>query len=93
MKYTSSGFKNVTAETMTEAAVVFANRAAKRKYGGTAYCRTCTMGAYSENGSLAEFSAFVGYTTGRNETTGHNINFTVYVSANDGDQARRERDS
>jgi hypothetical protein len=24
-----------------------------------------------------EFAAFIGYSTGRNETTGHNVRFTV----------------
>jgi len=77
-KYTCNGFKSVKVETMNEAAEIFANRAAKRKYGRSAYCRTCTMGSYAENGSLAEYSAFIGYTTGQNETSGNNINFTVY---------------
>jgi hypothetical protein len=27
---------------------------------------------------MGDFSAFIGYRTGRNETTGHNVNFTVY---------------
>jgi len=77
-KYTCNGFQSVTAETMSEAANIFANRAARRKYGKSGYARTCNLGAYAQDGSLAEFSAFIGYTTGRNETTGHNINFTVY---------------
>ena len=77
-KYTSNGFKSVKAESMTEAANIFANRAARRKYGKSGYSRTCTMGSYAQDGSLAEFSAFIGYTTGQNETTGNNINFTVY---------------
>lgn len=77
-KYTCNGFKSVKAETMKEAAEIFANRAAKRKYGRSAYCRTCTQGAYAQDGRLAEYSAFIGYTTGQNETSGNNINFTVY---------------
>lgn len=81
-KYTANGFKSVMAERITEAAQVFANRAARREFGRKGYCRTCTQGAYSQDGRLAEYSAFIGYTTGRNETTGHNINFTVYAKKN-----------
>ncbi len=77
-KYTCNEFKGVTAESIKEAAKIFATRAAKRKYGRAAYCRTCTMGSYAEDGRLAEFSAFIGYTTGQNETSGNNINFTVH---------------
>lgn len=76
-KYTSNGFKSVTAETMKQAAEVFATRAARRKYGRAAYTSTCTMSGHTPDGQLAEFSAFIGYSTGRNETTGSNINFTV----------------
>jgi hypothetical protein len=31
---------------------------------------------------MGEFSAFIGYRAGRNETTGHNVNFTVYREGN-----------
>ncbi len=77
MKYTCNGFQSVTAATMNEAAEIFANRAARRKYGRGAYARTCHPQSHSQDMSLAEFSAFIGYTTGHNETTGNNINFTV----------------
>jgi hypothetical protein len=77
-KYTCNGFKSVTTETMSEAANIFANRAARQKYGKSGYARTCTQGAYAQDGRLAEYSAFIGYGTGRNETAGHNINFTVH---------------
>jgi len=78
MKYTCNGFQSVNAETINAAAEVFANRQARRTYGRSGYSRTCTMGAYSQDGWVAEFSAFIGVTTGRNETTGHNVNFRVF---------------
>lgn len=81
--YTCTGFNRVKAESMREAAGVFASRAARRQYGRNGYCRTCTQGDYAENGSLAEYSAFIGYTTGLHETTGHNINFTVCLAEQD----------
>jgi hypothetical protein len=64
---------------MKAAAEIFATRAARRKYGRSAYCRTCVQQSHAQNGSFAEYSAFIGYTTGRNETTGSNIQFTVYA--------------
>jgi hypothetical protein len=80
MKYRCNGFKSVEAESMSEAAKVFANRSARRKYGRRGYCRTCTQWSCAKDMRLAEYSAFIGYTTGLNETSGHSINFTVYTA-------------
>ena len=71
-KFTCNGFRAVHAIGMGEAADIFAARMARRAYGRGGYARTCNQTAYSEDGSLAEFSAFVGYSTGRN------VNFTVF---------------
>lgn len=75
--YWSSGFRSVRAEGIKEAADVFAVRAARRSYGRRGYCRTLLVGSYSRDYSLIECSAFIGYPTGLNETTGHNIYLTV----------------
>jgi hypothetical protein len=77
-KYICHGFRSVNADSMSEAAQIFAGRSARQNYGRNGCCRTCTMGAYSQDGRLAEYSAFIGRKTGPNETTGHNIHFTVY---------------
>jgi hypothetical protein len=76
-KYISNGFRAVDAENITAAAEIFATRAARREFGKRGHARTCTMGSHSADGRLAEFSAFIGRTAGRNETTGHNIHLTV----------------
>lgn len=76
-KFTCHGFRPVEAETLKDAALVFAARAARKAFGRRGYVRTCVQQAYAADMSFAEYSAFVGYSTGRNETTGHNINFTV----------------
>jgi len=76
--YHSNGFKSVKAESIAEAASIFAQRAARREFGPRGDVRTCNQGSYAQNGSCAEYSAFIGRTRG-NETTGHNINFTVRV--------------
>ena len=76
-KFTCRNFRGVSAESITDAARIFALRHARRCYGSSADVRTCTMGSYAQNGSCAEFSAFVGITRG-SETTGHNISFTVH---------------
>jgi hypothetical protein len=62
--------------------VIFAERAARRQYGKSGYCRTCTQVAYSPDGTFAEFSAFIGHTPRgqRNETAGHNQSFVVYAA-------------
>jgi len=72
--YWSSGFRSVRAEGIEEAAKVFATRAARRYYGRRGYCRTLLVGSHSQDYSMIECSAFIGYTTGPYE---HDINFTV----------------
>ena len=76
-KYISNGFRATEAADMGEAAQIFASRAARRQYGRTGYALRPTMQSYAQGIDLAEFSAFIGYSTGRNETSGDNFNFTV----------------
>jgi hypothetical protein len=77
-KYTCRGFRPVSAESLREAAEIFAAREARRQFGRSGYARTCTMGSYTQDGATAEFTAFIGVRTGRHETTGHNYSFTVH---------------
>jgi len=77
-KYTTNGRRPVVAESISDAAEVFANRAARDKFGRSGYCRTCTLQSWSRDNTMGELCGFIGYSTGRNETTGHNVNFTVY---------------
>ena len=77
--YTCSGFRAVKAESMRDAAEIFATRQARRDYAKKGYTRTLNLEAHSQDNTLAEWSAFIGYSTGRNETTGHNFRFTVYA--------------
>jgi hypothetical protein len=81
-KYTTNGRRSVVAETMSDAAQIFADRAARDKFGRSGYCRTCVCTSWNQGNTLGEFSAFIGYRTGRNETTGNTINFTVYREDN-----------
>lgn len=76
-KFKTHGMNSVQAEGMQHAAEIFALRWARRQYGKRGDARTCVQGSYSRDGSLAEYQAFIGITKG-NETTGHNIHFTVY---------------
>jgi hypothetical protein len=78
-KYITPDCKPVKADSIKEAAHIFARRMARREFGSRGDARTCTMGSYAEDGSLAEFSAFIGVTRGH-ETTGRNVNFTVHAS-------------
>lgn len=79
-RYISNGHKNVLAESMKEAANIFANRKAKAIFGRWAYARTCELEGWSQDNSLGEFNAFVGYRTGVGETTGKNVRFTVQIA-------------
>jgi hypothetical protein len=62
MRYTSPGFRSVEACSNRAAAVIFAERAARKHYGRSGYCRTCTQVARSEGGTFAEYSASIAYT-------------------------------
>ena len=73
----SSGFRSVRAEGIRDAAEVFAKRAARRAFGKRGIVRTLNEESWTKDFSLIEFSAFIGYPSGPNETTGHNIRFTV----------------
>ena len=72
-----NGFRSVRALGIRDAAEVFARRAARRAFGRRGYVHVLNEDSYTRNLSIVEFAAFIGYSTGRNETTGHNIRFTV----------------
>ena len=78
-KYTTSGFRPVRAETMKEAAEIFAGRAARKAFGKKGYVRICNLESYSQDNTLGEYNAFIGYRTGQGETTGVNERFTVLL--------------
>ena len=75
--YRCNGFRSVRADSIRDAAEVFARRAARRAFGRRGIVRTMVEDSYVPNLSIVEFAAFIGYPTGPNETTGHNIRFTV----------------
>ena len=72
-----NGFRSVRALGIRDAAEIFARRAARRAFGRRGIVRTMVEDSYTRNLSIVEFAAFIGYPTGRNETTGHNVRFTV----------------
>lgn len=78
-RFYCTGFRSVTATSMRDAASIFATRAARRSYGRRGYASLLAARAWSEDGRLSEFSAFVGYATGPHETTGHRVYFTVHA--------------
>ena len=75
--FTTSGHRPIKAESMKDAAEHFAGIKARARYGRRGYCRTCTISSWSQDNTIGEYSAFIGYSTGSNETTGANVNFTV----------------
>jgi hypothetical protein len=72
-----NGFRSVRSDSIRDAAEVFARRAARRAFGRRGIVRTMVEDSYTRNLSIVEFAAFIGYSTGPNETTGHNFRFTV----------------
>jgi hypothetical protein len=82
MKYASPGFRSVEASSNRAAAAIFAERAARKRYGRSGYCRTCKQVAHSKDGTFAEYIAFIGRTLRgqRSETAGHNQSFVVYAA-------------
>ena len=76
MKYKTNGCNAVNANSMKEAAEIFAYRFARRTYGKNADVRTLNQNCYSVNGKTAEYNAFIGITKA-NETTGNNIHFVI----------------
>jgi len=81
--YTTDGCKTVQADSMQEAAEIFANRKARRKYGRGGYSRTCTRESSTMDGEMAEYNAFLGYTPAEKHnagtTTGTNERFAVRI--------------
>jgi|688.fasta_scaffold209390_2 hypothetical protein len=76
-KYTTAGRRPVNAESMRDAAEVFALREARTLFGRWAYVRLLNCNGQSFDGRVAEWQAFVGYRTGAGETTGRNVHLTV----------------
>ena len=72
-----NGFRSVRALGIFDAAEIFARRAARRAFGKRGLVRVLNEDSHTRNLSIVEFSAFIGYPSGLNETTGHNIRFTV----------------
>ena len=81
-KYITDGCRPVTAENMSEAAGFFTDRIARKHYGKSGYCRTLNLESWSQDNTLGEYCAFIGYTPkGKHNigtTVGSNIRFSVY---------------
>lgn len=75
--YRCNGYRSVRAESIRDAAKLFSKRAARQAFGRRGLVRMLYVDCCIDDFSLAEFEAFIGYPSGPNETTGHNIRFTV----------------
>jgi hypothetical protein len=82
VKYISPGFRNVEACSIRAAAVIFAERAARKHYGKSGYCWACRQVAHSPDGRSAKYSAFISCTQRgrRNETVGRSYPLVVYAA-------------
>ena len=81
-RYTTRGHHPIYAESMKAAAAHFAGIKARKRYGKRGHCRICNLGSWSQDNTLGEFSAFIGYTSRSHETTGANVNFTIFNITN-----------
>lgn len=75
--YRCNGHRAVRAPGIRDAARVFSLREARRAFGKRGLVRMLYVDCCTEDGTLAEFEAFIGYPSGRNETTGRSVRFTV----------------
>jgi hypothetical protein len=76
-KYTSYGRKALFAESMRDAAEVFALRKARKIYGRNALVAYLTCYGESPKGTVGDWQAFIGRRSGRREITGCNVRLTV----------------
>ena len=69
---------------MLDAAHIFAGRIARKKYGRAGHALTCVLESHTQDGSVGEYNAFIGYRpAGRHNagtTVGSNERFSVYLS-------------
>jgi hypothetical protein len=70
--FTCTGFRNVSADSADEAAGIFAERLARRRFGKRGYCRTMRLDSWTENGHTHTFEVFIGYDVDRNTCSGFN---------------------
>lgn len=78
--YRTAGRLPVQAETSHDAAKLLATRAARYHYGRSATCRSLKQLGCTPDGSVVEYSAFIGRTSSTNphEMTGRTIQFSVF---------------
>jgi hypothetical protein len=75
--YSCAGFRSIRSDDIRDAAKIFALRSARRSFGRSGRVGPLNAECWTRDGRVVEFSAFIGYPTGHNETTGHNVRFTV----------------
>ncbi len=77
--YLSSGMRPIHAEGIADAAVIFALRLARKKFGRRARVVTMYMEGWNVGMTWIEYSAFIGYPCGEHgqDTRGHNVMFKV----------------
>lgn len=77
--YSCNGCRNVKAESMGQAADIFAGRLARREYGRRAYAAICNLDSQTMCGTMGNYNAFIGTAGGQGTTVGKNIMFSVYL--------------
>jgi len=77
---TSANMRAVLADSMHEAAGMFAERMSRKRYGKNGSVAALRQDCYSQDGAMAEYEAFVGrYDYKNHDTSGGNVRFSVYA--------------
>ena len=80
--YHCNGLRSIREASVPEGdhpSAMFARRLARRAFGRKGIVRSIVEDSWTESRDLIEYAAFIGYPSGPNETTGHNVRFTVRV--------------
>ena len=78
MKYPCLPHRPVDADSMSQAAEIFAARMARRKYGKSGRVAACRVDGYTPDGRTVDAEAFIGYRAG-DGTAGNNVRFTMHL--------------
>jgi hypothetical protein len=78
-RFSCRGFNSTQQESFHCAAKTFAARKARRQYGPRAVALDPVEKSCNVDRDLVEFSSFIGIRTGRNEVSGENFYFIVFL--------------
>lgn len=79
MIYSAKGYRSVKANSAGEAAGIFADREARKRFGKRGYAHHVRLDSWTGDGSLHTYQAFVGVPEKGGGMSGNNIWIHVYT--------------